>query len=56
MRVCQNPLFNKTTPATDLCGRGGFHIFGVLAHPHLMFYYQTKERLKGRVFGFCLRE
>ena len=31
--MCQNPLFNKITLATDICDRGDFHIFGVLTHP-----------------------
>lgn len=31
--MCQNPLLNKITPATDICDRGDFHIFGVLTHP-----------------------
>ena len=35
--MCQNPLFNKITPVTDICDRGDFHIFGVLAHPFFVF-------------------
>ena len=31
--MCQNPLFNRITLATDICDRGDFHIFGVLTHP-----------------------
>lgn len=29
----KNPLFKKTTPATDFCGKGSFLILGVSAHP-----------------------
>ena len=36
MRVCQNPLFNKITPATDTCDRGDFSVLGVLTHPLLL--------------------
>ena len=35
-RVCQNPLFNKITPATDTCDRGDFSVLGVLTHPLLL--------------------
>ncbi len=35
--MCQNPLFNKITLATDICDRGDFHIFGVLTHSRSSF-------------------
>ena len=40
--MCQNPLLNKITPATDICDRGDFHI---LVFRHIPFFLFPSEFL-----------
>lgn len=42
--MCQNPLFNKITLATDICDRGDFHILDVLTPLFRQIVFTMKKR------------
>lgn len=43
VRVCQNFLFERTTPATAICGRGKSLYLGIMTHPLEVFLYVAEE-------------